>query len=667
MISGFRPFRLSLFLAICFSGVVAVANADPRLIPLFVKQWSPTSETLTISAAAPATVSDVLRNEVPALLAVTDRARIPLKPGADVSIRLDLGDVPLPALRSRYRDRIVADAYRLVVAPDGIRIQSSTPAGAFYGIQTLGQLLSVHGSTLPCGEIVDWPDLPVRMIMVDPARQNENFTYYKRVIDFCARWKINAILCHLTDDETSCLYQPDYPELMHPQAWRPEEIRDLVDYAQARHIELIPEIESLGHSRMFLRRPDSRDILHKTKGERTVSWMGTDVPGFTNVLCPASDKTYEYLDRMYAAAARSFPNELLHIGCDEVDMTACERCEAKFGDISKAEWFRGHLLRCREIAARHGRKIALWGDMLLKDPDILEEFPREGVVIYDWHYLPDVAPDSVDFFLDRGFEVTACPALVCSPHMIHPDAHNYENIRRFSAIARDKDVVGVNTTIWLPQRYMSDVLWPGIGFAGAHAWGGSSLKDDPFMPLDLVFRDEFGGKDGPAFEAAWKDLSDIIWHRSEFLTSCWVDEASLADAKKLLAERGEEIRADRARVRAVLSTLTRLGREVRRNREAWNTLQRSAAVLDYTLEHLQAAPEVQTDKGWNLDRIRALDEGCRRALGWIEEDWDRNRYADDPNKDGRFQPIQHLFHRFSQMHAFHTSLLNANGKEAPAP
>ena len=55
-------------------------------------------------------------------------------------------------------------------------------------------------------------------------------------------------------------------------------------------------------------------------------------------------------------------------------------------------------------------------------------------------------------FRRRGFEVIACPALVCSPHIVIPDTHNYENIRRFAAIALDLDLAGLNTTIWLPQR-----------------------------------------------------------------------------------------------------------------------------------------------------------------------------------------------------------------------
>lgn len=68
-------------------------------------------------------------------------------------------------------------------------------------------------------------------------------------------------------------------------------------------------------------------------------------------------------------------------------------------------------------------------------------------------------------FQEKGFEIIACPALVCWPHIMFPDHNNYTNISRFTKIAYEKELLGVNTTIWTPMRYMSDILWTGIAFA----------------------------------------------------------------------------------------------------------------------------------------------------------------------------------------------------------
>ncbi len=651
--------------------------------PPFVKKWTPQAKQefelfLLVAVEAPKELENeaTIAKEVFGDVAGKEEQRA-------FKVRLALSKVEIPEIQSRYRDRIAEQAYRITIGHRQAVIESPTPEGVAYGIQTLGQMAFLDSAIalwdsndphpprsrvragtifghLPKGEVVDWPDLPVRMIMLDPARQNENFEYYKRVIRFCARYKINAILLHLTDDDTAALYHPDYPELMHPHAWKPEDARELAAMAAYYHIELIPEIESLGHSRMFVRRPDFREILHQTRGERTETWMGTDVPGYTNVLCPASEKTYEYLDKMYARAAKCFPGDTIHIGCDEVDMISCERCEKKFPGITKSAWFRNHILRCREIAARHGRKIALWGDMLLKYPDIMEGLPTTGTLIYDWHYNPDVTPDSVSLFQKHGFEVVACPALMCAPHMLYPDAHNYVSIRRFTEIARHTDALGVDTTIWIPQRYTSDVLWPGIAYAAGHAWGGSSGFTDEEL-FAFFFRDQFSRYRNPleeaAFARAWMAFTSLTWHRSEFYTACWADEKSFEEARKLAADKREKIRADQEALKGILVDLAVAGEEAKQDRATWNTMQQSAAALGYLLQLLQAAATIQTEKGWDYGALRALDAKCVGVIGWIEKDWDRNRYADDPNKNGIHKPGEHLLWRFRQMHAYHQKIL----------
>jgi hypothetical protein len=566
-------------------------------------------------------------------------------------VRISVSKLDLPIRESRYRAQLLSDSYELSVRPDGVAVRGASPAGVFNGLMAVVRALGQDGS-LPCAEVRDWPDLPTRMIMVDPARQNENFDYYRRVIRHVARYGINAILVHITDDQTACLYQPDYPELMHAHAWKRDEIRDLVAYARRHHVELIPEVESFGHSRMFTRREDFREFLHEDRRTtRVATWTGTDIPGYTNVLCPASDKAYEYLDRMYAAAAEGFDNPVLHLGFDEVDMSSCTRCETRFPGITREEWFRGHMLRCRDHAIRHGRKAAFWGDMLLSHPDIMDGLPTSGTIIYDWHYKSEVSPDSSALFDARGFEVVASPALVCYPHAIIPDSHNYQNIRNFAAIARKQDLAGLNTTIWIPQRYMSDVLWTAIAYAGAEAWGGGNLVENDF--LAQAASDLFGLAEGPRFAKVWMELAGLVGHLDEVQLAAWADEEGLGKARK--AE--PAVRAQNARRRSALlevrKELDAMERGVRREREAYRTIGRSADIVRYLLERLEAASDPQVT---SPAVMRKLDVRCVEIIGWIEEDWNRNRFAGDPNMDGLYLPGQHLLNHFRQMHRFHQAL-----------
>ncbi len=648
-----------LTLVFALTGFAAAAG-DSAAVP-FVKQWRPDTGHVRVDRVAIGPARAELANEAGILRECLDQHQV-LVGDDGPTIQLDMATVEFPHSASAYASSIQDQGYRIRISASGVLIQGRTPAGVFYGIQTLRQFIDKDGD-LPCGEIIDWPDLAYRGIMVDPARANENADYYERLIRFCGRRKINRLHMHLTDDQNVCLYNEEYGALLHPQAWRVEQLRPLVLLARRHHIELIPEIESLGHARVFLRHPEARDILHQTTENKPAgSWTGTDQPGYTNVLCPASAKTYEYLKKMYARAADSFPYPELHIGCDEVDMTACARCEARFPGISHADWFLKHVLRCRDLAAGHDRRTALWGDMLLQHRRIAERLPRTGVVIYDWHYGPNVSEDSLIYFKQLGFEVVACPALMCYPHMILPSEARYENIRRFADIARVHDARGVNTTIWIPTRYMSDVLWPGIAYAAAYAWAGSNWDEAAFYRG--FAREQFDSAQGAELAGAWQELCRIDWPLKQFKTSCWIDDETLAAAQE---EAGGALGAAALRhlsaLEHVRGRFERIRADIKRNRVAWDAIEHSADILAYTLQHFMASAEVRRDGRLNQTLLRELDSGCVQAIEWLEADWNRNRFADDPYKADLNHTGQHLLHRFRQMHAFHQRLLKQAAEE----
>ena len=646
-------FVLLVIVAVCMF-IDSPAHGSNRPLP-FVKQWRQGDGTLFVATVAITTSGGELGNELAVLKELLQERHISVADdGTPLTLALAAVDVPVD--QSSYRRQIVDQAYRVSVTKSGAVLQARTPVGILYSIQTLLQLTDDR-RTLPCVEILDWPDLAIRSVMVDPARANENMDYYMRMVRFCARYKINRIHVHLTDDENACLYHEEYQSLMHPHAWRSAQGKSLVAFAKRLHIDLVPEIESLGHARLFLRNPEFREILHKTTAKIPKrSWAGTNVPGFTNVLCPASAKTYEYLEKMYDRAADVFPYPETHIGCDEVDMTTCGRCQERFPGVSQPDWFVQHLLRCHELVTKGGRRAALWGDVLLHHRHIVSRIPTESTVIYDWHYDPKMSDESARFFKEHGFDVIGCPALVCHPHMIMPSDYNYENIRRFAQIAREQDLLGLNTTIWTPTRYMSDVLWTGIAYAAVHAWSGSNW-DEPTFYRSFA-KDFFDTAEGDAFATAWTDLYHIRWWLKEFRISCWADEESvLAAQEEASGKMGAEARGHLKDLQRIRKELAVVGKGVRRNRDAWDAIEKSAAIRAYVMEHLLACTNVRRDGEWNEHLLRDLDHGCLEALHWIEADWDRNRFAGDPYKEDLNETNQHLLHRFHAMHEFHQRMI----------
>ena len=146
------------------------------------------------------------------------------------------------------------EAYELSVRVDGIEIRASHPSGAFYGLQSLAQLLPLHASTveLRCLEIRDQPRFSWRGVLLDSARHFFTPREVCNLIDALARYKLNRLHWHLVDDQGWRLAIGAYPELADRLSYTQDEVREIVAFAAARGITVVPEIEMPGHSAAIL-------------------------------------------------------------------------------------------------------------------------------------------------------------------------------------------------------------------------------------------------------------------------------------------------------------------------------------------------------------------------------------------------------------------------------
>ena len=264
--------------------------------------------------------------------------------------------------------RLTADAaptepesYRLVVAQRGAILSAPTPAGLFHGLQTLRQLLppelergvrsgGVWGRgvaqtgdsappparwVIPAVEIEDAPRFRYRGILLDVARWFYPPEFIEKLIDLLALYKLNTLHLHLTDDQGWRLEIKKYPRLTQVGAWRKEtivgqnfdpyvgdgtpnggfytqeQVRELVAYAAARHVTIIPEIEMPGHARAALA---AYPELSCTGGPFEVS---TRWGVHEDIFCP-SEQTFAFLEDVLVEVMQLFPSEYIHIGGDEV-------------------------------------------------------------------------------------------------------------------------------------------------------------------------------------------------------------------------------------------------------------------------------------------------------------------------------------------------------------
>lgn len=223
-----------------------------------------------------------------------------------------------------------AEQYRLSVTPQSVRIEGRTAAGVLYGVYTLDQLLLGDSETasgrIRAIRIEDSPAYPYRALMLDPARHFLPVEGVKKYIRTMARYKYNTLQLHLTDDQGWRIEIKSHPRLTavgvfpNPKGdkagsengfYTQEEIKDLVRYAAAYNVQLIPEIDMPGHTAALLAvYPDLRcDILKDS----------TFIIGKTDnvMLSAANPEVYRVIDDVIRELGELFPSKTIHLGGDE--------------------------------------------------------------------------------------------------------------------------------------------------------------------------------------------------------------------------------------------------------------------------------------------------------------------------------------------------------------
>ena len=204
-----------------------------------------------------------------------------------------------------------SQSYTLDITPECINIYATGQAGAFYGVATLTQLVRQYGANLPLLHIEDYPDFPVRGIMLDVSRDKvPTMQTLFGLIDLLAGLKINELQLYT---EHTFTYR------RHPLVWEHaspltgEEILHLDAYCRARHIGLVPNQNSFGHMHRWLTHDEYRSLAEAPDGCDT-RWGRFDEP-FT--LCPGDPGSIRLIGEMYDELLPHFTSDMFNVGCDE--------------------------------------------------------------------------------------------------------------------------------------------------------------------------------------------------------------------------------------------------------------------------------------------------------------------------------------------------------------
>ncbi|MEI2429635.1 family 20 glycosylhydrolase [Lysobacter yananisis] len=375
--------------------VPAAQTAAPELVPLPANvQWGEgafaldAATTIYANNAEARAVAQLLRDE----LAATQGLQLALRSGAPKPRKHE--DEPAQYVQfvaePAGRDARANERYRLDIGPRGIRV-AGAPAGLFYGYQTLRQLLpAVRGGAplrLRALSVEDAPRFAYRGMHLDVGRHLFPLDFIKRYLDQMARYKLNTFHWHLTDDQGWRLEIKRYPKLVGVGSKRKqtvvgrnidpfvgdgtpyggfytqEQAREIVAYARARHITVIPEIEMPGHALAALA---AYPELACTPGPFEV---GANWGVYDDIFCP-KEATFKFLENVLDEVVAIFPAPYVHIGGDEApktrwtasaDAQAVIRREGLKDEHELQSYF---IRRIEKFLHTRGKRIIGWDEIL---------------------------------------------------------------------------------------------------------------------------------------------------------------------------------------------------------------------------------------------------------------------------------------------------------------
>lgn len=294
------------------------------------------AEDTALAALAGALRSDILRSSA-----------IPLT----ISRRATPGSREIRLLLDLKPDTLGNEGYHLSASAGGVIIRANTPQGLFYGIQTFKQLLPLKKKgavSIPSVTITDRPRFPWRGLMLDAGRYFYSVDFIKKLLDYMAMYKLNTFHWHLTEDHGWRIEIKKYPRLTDIGAWRggtqydrspgqidknphggyytQQQVREVVAYAAARYINVVPEIEMPGHSLAAL---VAYPELSCTGGpfKMPLQW-GIQ----KDVYCAGNEQTFRFLEDVLSEVTALFPSPYIHIGGDECPKDrwkTCPKCQAR--------------------------------------------------------------------------------------------------------------------------------------------------------------------------------------------------------------------------------------------------------------------------------------------------------------------------------------------------
>lgn len=390
-------------------------------------------------------------------------------------------------LEFKNEDSIPEEGYILDICPDRLTIKSSTETGKYYGMQTLTTLIEAENGRVGCTTIEDAPRYGYRGFMIDVSRHFFSVEELKKIINQCAKYKLNKFHWHLSDDQGFRIESKKFPQLNLTGSVRKEEdgtisrgfytqeeIKDIVTYAASRQIETIPEIDMPGHTSAIIA---SYPELSCSGDETEVKNKGGI---YTQILCAGNEKTMQFIYELLDEIIPLFPGRYFHIGGDEApkkEWRTCKNCQALIhrehldGEEELQTYFTVKLIVYLE---QKGKTAIGWNDILAsgKAQHMIAQYwnePEQG-------YSYAAAAKGQKFIFSNSdacyMDYPHCMVTLKGIYSFEPNIQGHTDIP-------DDQILGLEAPVWTEyietEESLENHIFPRLQALAENAW--SSEKD----------------------------------------------------------------------------------------------------------------------------------------------------------------------------------------------
>jgi hexosaminidase len=373
------------------------------------------------------------------------------------------------------------EGYELKITTDEFRLCANHPAGLFYAIQTLLQLLPTHPSATvsqPAVSIRDTPRFTWRGAMLDVARHFFGPQDVKRYIDLIAHYKMNRLHLHLSDDQGWRIEIKSWPKLTEIGGstqvggngggyYTQEQYKEIVDHGRSRYVMIIPEIDTPGHTNAALASYPELNISEEAPN----LYEGTEV-GFST-LSANTEITYRFLEDVIRELAALTPTPYIHIGGDEARSTS-------------EEDYKKFIKRIQEIVISHGKTTVGWGE--IGEAQILpgtltqhwvgatyQEAKQQGSKI--------ILSPANKVYLDMKYDPSTPLGLDWAGLISVKDSYDWEP-GSYMHLLEEKDILGIEAPLWsetlITMKDVEYLAFPRIVGLAELAWSPKGQSWEEF-------------------------------------------------------------------------------------------------------------------------------------------------------------------------------------------